>query len=46
MQNTVRDWMNDLVVFVDPESPVLDALSTMRRRYINSLIVKKDRRKP
>lgn len=41
MQNTVRDWMNDLVVFVDPESLVIDALSTMRRRYINSLIVKK-----
>ncbi len=41
MQNTVRDWMNDLVVFVDPESLVLDALGTMRRRYINSLIVKK-----
>ena len=46
MQNTVRAWMNDLVVFVDPESPVLDALSTMRRRYINSLIVKKTEESP
>ncbi len=41
MQNTVRDWMNDLVVFTDPETTVTDALSLMRRRYINSLIVRK-----
>ncbi len=42
----VRDWMNDLVVFVDPESSVIDALSLMRRRYINSLIVKKTEQSP
>lgn len=42
----VRDWMNDLVVFVDPESSVTDALTLMRRRYINSLIVKKTKENP
>ena len=36
MQFTVRDWMMDLVVYVDPDTPVTDALATMRRRYINS----------
>jgi len=41
MQFTVRDWMIDLVVFVDPDIPVTDALATMRRRYISSLIVNK-----
>lgn len=41
MQFTVRDWMTDLVVFVDPETPVTDALATMRRRYIHSLIINK-----
>ena len=46
MQNTVRAWMNDLVVFIDPDSSVLDALSLMRRRYINSLIVKKTKDTP
>lgn len=46
MQNTVHDWMNDLVVFVDPEITVIDALSLMRRRYINSLIVKKTEESP
>lgn len=46
MQNTVHDWMNDLVVFVDPETTVIDALSLMRRRYINSLIVKKTELSP
>jgi CBS domain-containing protein len=46
MQNTVRDWMNDLIVYVDPESPVIEALSMMRRRYINSLIVKKTQDSP
>jgi signal-transduction protein with cAMP-binding, CBS, and nucleotidyltransferase domain len=41
MQDLVRDWMIDLVVYIDPNSPVLDALSRMRRRYLNSLIVQK-----
>jgi CBS domain-containing protein len=41
MQFTVRDWMIDLVVYVDPDTPVTEALATMRRRYISSLIVNK-----
>lgn len=46
MQFTVRDWMMDLVVFVDPDTPVTDALATMRRRYINSVIINKTRENP
>ena len=38
---TVRDWMIDLVVFIDPESTVAEGLALMRRRYIHSLIVNK-----
>lgn len=41
MQFTVRDWMMDLIVFVEPDLPVTDALATMRRRYINSVIISK-----
>jgi CBS domain-containing protein len=41
MQFSVRDWMMDLVVFIDPDSTVLEALAVMRRRYIHSLIVNK-----
>jgi CBS domain-containing protein len=44
--NTVHDWMNDLVVYIEPNSPVIDALRIMRRRYINSLIVKKTQDSP
>ena len=40
MQDLVKDWMIDLVVYIDPDSTVLEALSIMRRRYLNSLIVK------
>jgi signal-transduction protein with cAMP-binding, CBS, and nucleotidyltransferase domain len=46
MQDLVKDWMIDLVVFIDPESTVLEALSTMRRRYLNSLIVNKTKDNP
>lgn len=46
MVNTVRDWMNDLVVFVDPNSSVTEALGIMRRRYVNNLIVKKTKGSP
>ena len=43
MQFSVRDWMMDLVVFVDPDTLVTDALATMRRRYITaSLLIKAD----
>lgn len=41
MQFTVREWMMDLVVYVDPDATVSEALAMMRRRYIQSLIVKK-----
>lgn len=40
-RNKVKDWMIDLVVFIDPDKPVLEALSSMRRRYLNSLIINK-----
>jgi CBS domain-containing protein len=40
MQDLVKDWMIDLVIYIDQERNVLDALSIMRRRYVNSLIVK------
>jgi len=39
MNFSVRDWMIDNIVFVDPDSSVADALKTMRRRYIHSVIV-------
>jgi hypothetical protein len=34
MQFTVRDWMVDVIVFVDPNATVSEALALMRRRYI------------
>ncbi|MEN6481622.1 MAG: CBS domain-containing protein [Anaerolineaceae bacterium] len=40
-KHTVRDWMMELVVIVEPDTIVSEALSTMRRRYINSVIVNK-----
>lgn len=40
MQDLVKDWMIDLVIYIDPDSTVLEALSKMRRRYVNSLVVK------
>ncbi|MBE0695393.1 MAG: CBS domain-containing protein [Anaerolineaceae bacterium] len=46
MQFTVRDWMMDLIVFVEPDTPVTDALATMRRRYINSVIISKSADNP
>jgi CBS domain-containing protein len=46
MQFKVRDWMVDLIVFVDPDSSVSDALALMRRRYIHSLIVQKSKDNP
>lgn len=41
MQHTVKDWMVDLLVFVDPDASVLDAIRMMRRRYTNSILVNK-----
>jgi len=42
----VRDWMMDLVVFIDPDSSVSEALAVMRRRYIHSLIVNRTETNP
>jgi len=38
--------MIDLVVYVEPDSSVADALALMRRRYIHSLIVNKSQASP
>ena len=46
MQDLVKDWMIDLVVYIDPDRPVLEALSKMRRRFLNSLIVNKSEDNP
>jgi CBS domain-containing protein len=45
-KHTVRDWMMDLVVFVEPEQTVAEALNMMRRRYINSVMVQKSENSP
>jgi CBS domain-containing protein len=45
-KHTVRDWMVDLVVFVDPDQTVYEILSIMRRRYINSVMVRKSEDNP
>ncbi len=41
MKSSVRDWMINLILFIDPEAPVTEALALMRRRYVDSLIVNK-----
>ena len=46
MLQHVRGWMKDLVVYVDPDATVADALSIMRHRYINSVIVQKTETNP
>lgn len=46
MQLSVKDWMKDLVVYIDPDSNVSEALEKMRHRYINSLIVNKTETNP
>lgn len=38
---TVKDWMKDLVVFVNPDATVNEGLALMRHRYMNALIVEK-----
>ena len=40
-QTTVKDWMKDLVVFIDPDASVYEGLELMRHRYATSLIVVK-----
>jgi CBS domain-containing protein len=39
MKSSVHDWMINLVLFIDPEATVTEALALMRRRYVDSLIV-------
>ncbi|MHC1782934.1 MAG: cyclic nucleotide-binding/CBS domain-containing protein [Anaerolineaceae bacterium] len=46
MEFTVKDWMIDLVVFIDPDKSVSDALALMRRRYISSILVNKSAENP
>jgi CBS domain-containing protein len=46
MPKLVKHWMIDLVVYIDPDKTVLEALSVMRRRYLNSLIVDKSEENP
>jgi signal-transduction protein with cAMP-binding, CBS, and nucleotidyltransferase domain len=46
MQLRVRDWMVDLVVYVEPDASVARALELMRLRYIHSLIVSKTQDSP
>lgn len=43
---TVKDWMKDLVVFIDPDATVNEGLATMRHRYADSLIVEKTAANP
>jgi len=43
---TVKDWMKDLVVFVNPEATVNEGLALMRHRYITALIVEKSENNP
>ncbi len=45
-QTTVKDWMKDLVVFIDPEASVYEGLELMRHRYATSLIVNKSATNP
>jgi signal-transduction protein with cAMP-binding, CBS, and nucleotidyltransferase domain len=45
-QTTVKDWMKDLVVFIDPEASVYEGLELMRHRYATSLIVEKTATNP
>jgi signal-transduction protein with cAMP-binding, CBS, and nucleotidyltransferase domain len=46
MNFTVRDWMVNTIVFVDPDATVAEALKMMRRRYIQSVIVNKSPTSP
>lgn len=46
MPNLVRDWMSSPVVVVDPDSSVSHAMTLMRRRKINSLVVDVSEKNP
>ena len=45
-KTTVKDWMKNLVVFVDPDTTVFEGLHIMRHRFATSLIVKKTAETP
>ncbi len=46
MQHKVKDWMVNLLVFIEPDATVLEALGLMRRRYIHSILVNKSEKFP
>jgi CBS domain-containing protein len=46
MSYKVRDWMMDVVVYIEPDQTVYEALSLMRRRYTHSVIVDKSKTNP
>lgn len=46
MHHKVKAWMVNLLVFVDPDASVLEALELMRRRYIHSVLVNKSEANP
>ena len=46
MPSTVRDWMSSPVVVVDPDSSVKYALTLMRRRKIQSVVVSMSENNP
>ena len=43
---TVKNWMKDLVIFVEPDALVTEGLALMRHRYTNSIIVNKSPTNP
>lgn len=43
---TVRDWMKNVILYVDPTSTVFEALRLMRHRYVNSVIVNQTAESP
>lgn len=45
-RTTVKDWMKNLVIFVDPETTVFEGLHIMRHRFATSLIVRKTPESP
>lgn len=42
----VRDWMVDMLVHIDPDATVLEAIKLMRRRYTHGLLVDKSATNP
>jgi CBS domain-containing protein len=46
MEFKVKDWMVNVIVYIDPDTTVLEALSIMRRRYIHSVIVRRTAESP